>query len=59
MVADMREIEWGYESGKTGVSRERSERRKSKGKTEKKVFKPYGCTNLRMTEMLMIKDSGM
>ena len=55
ILADMSEIDWGYAPGQTGVCRETPKSRKPKGKTEKKVFKPYGCTNLRMTEMPVIK----
>ena len=47
----MAEIPWNYKKGYNYVCKERPESTIPVSKAEKKVFKPYGCTTLRMTEM--------
>lgn len=56
ITTKMAEIPWNYKKGYNYVCEERPESTIPVSKAEKKVFKPYGCTTLRMTEMPKAKE---
>lgn len=49
------EIDWGYEEGYNDVAAKVPHSRVPEGKPEEVTLIPYGCTNLRMTELPMVK----
>ena len=52
IIADMAEIDWGFEEGHSDeVCARVPHSREPKGDVRPVVLKPYGCTNLRMTEI--------
>ena len=51
IIAGMVEIDWGYEEGHDAVCARIPHSRKPIGPIRPVVLKPYGCTNLRMTEV--------
>lgn len=53
--AEMCEIDWGFAPGQDGVCRETPKKRVLISNPQKKRFIPYGCTQLRMTEMPFIE----
>ena len=52
---EMAEIDWGYAPGQAGVCRKTPKSRAPISAPVKKRFIPYGCTNLRMTEMPLVQ----
>ncbi len=53
--AYMYEIDWGYEEGYDNVCRETPSSRTPKSDKKEITLIPYGCSNLRMTEMPYLK----
>ena len=53
--AEMCEIDWGTMPGQPSVCNEKPKDRKPLGRPERKKLIPYGCTDLRMSEMPFIK----
>lgn len=51
LLASVNEIEWGFENG---VCYKEPKSRIPVGPMEKKKFIPYGCTNLRLTELPLL-----
>ena len=56
ILAKAFEINWGYEEGYNDVARKEPLSREPVGDAVTVVMKPYGCTNLRMTEMPIVKS---
>lgn len=52
--AEVVPIRWGYADGQTAVCRATPASRKPCGAARKKTLIPYGCTNLRMTELPLV-----
>jgi hypothetical protein len=52
--AEMYEINWGYEEGYDNVCRETPLSREPIGGKVEMILIPYGCSNLRMTEMPLL-----
>lgn len=55
VTADMAEIDWGLEDGYEKICAEVPRSAVPLSGPEKKLFLPYGCTDLRMTEMPRIR----
>ena len=48
-------IAWGYRKGQKAVCRETPRSRTPVGSRKKVTLIPYGCTNLRMTELPLVR----
>lgn len=51
IIANMAQIDWGYEEGYENVCARVPHSRKQISDVQKVILKPYGCSNLRITEM--------
>ena len=51
LEADVVHIDWGLEDGYLNLCAKTPKSRKPVGEVEKRKLQPYGCTNLRMTEI--------
>ncbi|MBO4983097.1 MAG: glycoside hydrolase family 127 protein [Clostridia bacterium] len=54
VMAEMKKISWGLETGYENVCAKTPESRTALGKAEKIALYPYGCAKLRMTELPLI-----
>lgn len=54
-IAKMREIPWGFEEGFPEICARVPKSRVPRGPVRQIILHPYGCTNLRMTELPLLK----